>query len=355
MPAAMPALRTGLVIGLAWILFWLLMVSVAVQDYLRDGGDRLWQPVLWETSSMVAATLLLLVQRHFTKPYDHLLSRPWRWFGVQALALPLYWIAFVPIAFGIRHAVYALAGLQYEHGPWGETFFYESLKLTVFVGLFTLIFFGILSYFELLEAKLRAEKANALLRQAHLHRLRQQMQPHFLFNALNTISSLMHTDVDKADATLIQLSDVLRATLDVSELHEAPLSTELRLVRGYARVMEERYAERVAIAWQIDETALGCMLPVMSIQPLLENIFKHTVEQRRHPTRIAIAAVRDGARLVVTLEDDAGQLREVERPGIGLSNLRERIAMLYGPAASLTLTQLAPAGVRAQLVVPCAS
>ncbi len=71
------------------------------------------------------------------------------------------------------------------------------------------------------------------------------MQPHFLFNALNTVSSLMHTDVEKADATLIRLADVLRATLDVSELHEAPLSTELRLVRGYAQVMQERYSDRV--------------------------------------------------------------------------------------------------------------
>ncbi len=197
---ASPQRRTRIVIGVAWTLFWLLMVSVAVQDYVRDGGRHLWQPVLWETSSMVAATLLMALQRHLTRPYDSLLGQPWRWFGVQALFLPLYWLAFVPIAFGIRHGVYALAGMQYEHAGWLETFFYESLKLTVFVSMFTLIFFGVLSYLELLEAKLRAEKANALLRQAHLHRLRQQMQPHFLFNALNTISSLMHSDVERADA-----------------------------------------------------------------------------------------------------------------------------------------------------------
>jgi len=351
----MPLSRTSISIGAAWILFWLLMVSVAVQDYLRDDGQYLWQPILWESSSMVAATILLAVQRYFARPYDYLLAQPWRWFSLQALFLPMYWILFVPLAFGARHGVYAIMGMVYEHEAWGQTFLYESVKLTVFIGLFTLALFGILSYAELLQAKLRTERANALLREADLLRLRQQMQPHFLFNALNTISSLMHTDVDKADATLIELADVLRTTLDVSESHEAPLSTELRLVRGYARVMAERYDDRVAIDWRIDDAALACSVPVMSIQPLLENIFKHTVEQRRERTHITIAAARTGASLTITLDDDTGRLIEDGKPGIGLANLRARLAMLYGEQANLTLSQLAPAGVRAQMVVPCAS
>ena len=304
---------------------------------------------------MVAASILLLVQLRFTRRYNALLARPGRWFALQAAWLPLYYIGFVPIAFGIRHAVYSLLGQTYEHAPWPETFFYESIKMTVFVGMFILIRFGILSYFQLLEEKVRVERANALLRQAQLQRLSQQMQPHFLFNALNTISSLMHSDVARADATLIQLADVLRTTLDVSDLHEAPLSTELRLAQGYGRVMQERYAERVSIDWHVAADALACTLPVMSIQPLLENIFKHTVEKNRQPTRIAISALREGAQLLVRLDDDRGALQPSAVPGIGLANLRERLAVLYGERASLHLTQLEPAGVRAEMRVPCAS
>ncbi|MES2018094.1 MAG: histidine kinase [Pseudomonadota bacterium] len=351
----MPSNRSKLVVAVAWLLFWALMVSVALQDYLRDGGHALWQPVLWETSSMVAATILLLVQRHFTLPYDYLLARPARWFALQAAWLPLYYIGFVPIAFGIRHGIYALTGDVYEHLPWPQTFFYESVKLTVFISMFILIRFGVLSYYQLLEEKLRVERANALLRQAQLQRLAQQMQPHFLFNALNTISSLMHTDVDRADATLIQLADVLRTTLDVSDLHEAPLATELRLSQGYARVMQERYAERVTITWHIADDTLACTLPVMSIQPLLENIFKHTVEKRRQPTAITISALRDGGNLLVRLDDDTGTLTPASAPGIGLANLRERLAVLYGERASLVLMQLDPAGVRAEMRLPCGS
>ena len=351
----MSSIRIRNAVALAWLLFWTLMVSVAVQDYARDDGAAYWQPILWETSSLATGTLLLLVQRHFTMRHDHLIASPVRWFALQVAWLPLYWLVFTPLAFGIRHGVYALAGQVYEHEPWGETFFYESLRLTVFVGMIYLIRFGVLSYLQLLEEKIRVERANALLRQAQLQRLAQQMQPHFLFNALNTISSLMHTDVERADATLVQLADVLRTTLDVGDMHEAPLSTELRLAQGYARVMQERYAERVGIDWQVDKAALSCMAPVMSIQPLLENIFKHTVEQRRQRVHITVTARREAGMLVVALEDDAGTLAASPSPGIGLANLRERLGVLYGAAASLELSQLSPAGVRAEMRLPCAS
>jgi two-component system LytT family sensor kinase len=346
--------RTRQVVIVAWLLFWALMVSVSVQDYARDGDGRAyWQPVLWESSSMIAASLLLAVQLHFTRRHNGLLAHPARWFALQAAWLPVYWLAFVPIAFGIRHGVYALAGQVYEHEAWAETFVYESVKLTVFVGMFCLIRFGILSYQQLLAEKLRVETASALLRQAQLQRLAQQMQPHFLFNALNTISSLMHSDVARADATLIQLAQVLRTTLEVSDLHVAPLSTELRLAQGYARVMQERYADRVTLAWDIDPAALDCSLPVMSLQPLIENVFKHTVERRRQSTAITVTARRQGERLLLRVADDAGTLAPPSQPGIGLANLRERLDVLCGANARFTLTKRAPAGVLAELDLPC--
>ena len=347
--------RTATVIAAGWLLFWVLMVSVAVQDYLRDGGTAIWQPLVWETSSMLTATVLLLLQHRATNRYNHLLATPWRWFAIQAMWLPVYWIVFVPVAFGLRHAVYALAGAEYRHEPWLDTFVYESLRITVFVGMFILIRFGILSYLELLEEKLRAEKSRALMRQAQLQRLTQQMQPHFLFNALNTISSLMRSDVDKADATLIQLAEVLRATLDAGEQPETTLAAELRLVRAYGRVMEERYAGRVTIDWEIDDDVLGCNVPVMSIQPLLENVFKHTVERRRQPTVIVVCALRQHGRLLVSIIDDSGVLPADLHTGTGLNNLRQRLAVLYGDSGALTLEQLAPSGVRAEMRLPCAS
>ena len=347
--------RSTIAALLAWTLFWLLMVLVAVEDFRRDGGQAIWQPVLWETSSALVATSLLLVQRRFTRRHDGLIATPWRWALVQARWLPLYWIAFVPLVFGIRHAVYALAGASYDHESWGEVFVYEALKITVFVGLFTAIGFGLLSYRQLLGERVRAEQAQALLREAQLERLARQMQPHFLFNALNTISALMHQDVARADATLLQLAEVLRATLALGERPQASLADELRLARGYAAVMAERFEGRVRLDWDIAGEALGAALPAVSLQPLLENVFKHTVERRRVPTRIAVsAACRDGV-LVLRVEDDGGRLDAQAAPGIGLANLRARLEVLHGPRAALELSQLEPAGVRAEMRVPCAS
>lgn len=349
--------RAALSLLVAWLLFWAMMVATAVQDFQRNDHGPLWQPILWESSSMLVATLLLAMQRLGSRRHDGLLATPVRWFTRQALWLPVWWVLFTPLAFGIRHAVYAALGARYEHEPWAETFLYENIKISIFVAIFTLITFGVLSF-------RAAEKANAQLRTAQLHQLTQQMQPHFLFNALNTISSLMHTDVERADATLVQLADVLRATLDVSGQQQAPLSTELRLLRGYAKLMEERFIDRVQIDWDIDATCGECLVPVMSMQPLLENVFKHTVERRRTPTQITISAQRDGDTLTLAITDNAGTLSV--RPcgsdtglpvshGVGVRNLRARLQALHSERASLTLRQLEPSGVRAEMILPCVS
>jgi LytS/YehU family sensor histidine kinase len=333
------------------------MVSTALQEYLRDGGHDYWKPILWETSSAFTCTVLLLAQRRLTRRHDHLVSSPVRWFTRQLVWLPMYWILFTPVAFGIRHGVYALNGEVYTHTPWLQTLLYEDVKITVFFTTFTGIVFGVLSFYAMLDEKLRVERANASLREAQLLRLSQQMQPHFLFNALNTISSLMYSDVPRADAMLVQLSEVLRATLDVGEQHLVPLETELRILRGYAALMAERFADRVSIAWHVDDTLLACPVPVMSMQPLLENIFKHTVEKRRQAIAVTISAQREQDVLVLRLEDDGGAMPAVATTGagIGVRNLRERLAALYGERASFDLIQLSPAGVRAEVRLPCAS
>ena len=355
--------RTQTFIAIAWLLFWVLMVSTSVQEYLRDHGHGVWKPILWESSSALTATVLLVLQRWQTRKYDYLINSPVRWFARQVMWLPVYWTIFVPIAFGMRHAVYAMVGETYPHGGWLEVYIYEDVKMTIFFSIFSAITFGVLSFHAMLEEQLRVERVNASLREAQLLRLTQQMQPHFLFNALNTISSLMHSDVERADTMLVQLSDVLRATLDVREQHQVPLETELRLLRGYAALMSERFSDRVSISWNVDDSLLPCIVPVMSMQPLLENIFKHTVEKRRQPTAISISTQREQDVIVLRLEDDGGMLpaadAQADSPaassGIGVRNLRERLAALYGERASFSLIQLSPAGVRAEIRLPCAS
>lgn len=372
----MISLRRNRVFILAWLLFWTLMILVAVQDFMRnEPGHALWKPVLWEGSSALVATVFALAQLRWPRRTGALLARPARWFVHQAAWLPLYWVGFAPLAFGMRIGVYALVGETYRHDPWPRVFVYEAMKISIFAGLFTAVRFGVQSYRALLDEKLRLEQAAALLRQAQLQGLTRQMQPHFLFNALNTISSLMHSDVDLADATLVQLADVLRATLALGEAPEAPLSTELRLAQGYAGIMAARFAGRVTVDWHVDAGLLDQRLPVMSLQPLLENVFKHTVERRRAPTRIDVSALRDGDGWLLRVDDDGGMLtparaagktdERVDAPaagpvasvegGIGLANLRARLAALHGERAGFSLRAREGGGVRAELRLPCAS
>jgi two-component system LytT family sensor kinase len=346
--------RTRRIVAIAWLLFWVLMVTTAIQDFLRNDHGPIWRPVLWESSSALVATVFMLIQRRYTARYDALVAQPAKWFLLQLRWLPMYWVLFVPFAFGIRHGVYALLGETYPHASWLRVYIYEDVKMTIFAAIFIVITFGVLSYQAMQEEKLRAEQAAGLLRSTQLQQLTQQMQPHFLFNALNTISSLMQTDVARADATLMRLADLLRGTLDASGQQQVPLATELRLLRAYADLMAERFAGRVTIRWQVDGVPDDCLVPVLSLQPLLENVFKHTVERRRGAVNIAISAQCGHGRLAVSIEDDIGQLENSAPGGIGLRNLRERLAVLHGDSASLTLEPCAPAGVRARLELPCA-
>lgn len=345
--------RTRLAIALVWGLFWLLMVLVEIEDYRRRGGQSLWKPILWIATSMLVVTALMAIQWRANLRHPVPASAPARWFLRQAMWLPMYWICFTPLAFGLRHGAYALVGEQYTHAPWPAVFAYESVKITLLLILVAAAAFGLQSWYEMMQEKLRAEHAQVRLREAQLAQLTQQMQPHFLFNALNTIGGLMHVDVARADATLTQLASLLRTTLTLGERSQAPLGEEIGLAQAYASIMGERFDGRVTVAWDIEPDALGVKVPTMSIQPLLENVFKHTVERQRAPVAIRVAAGIDAGLLSIEVSDDSGTLAPTEPAGIGLSNLRSRLAALYGDQASLTLAPRHPTGVSTLMRLPC--
>jgi len=319
-----------------WVPFWLLMVLISVEDNRGDHDIRWWEPVLWEGSSCLFATGLLLLQRRLTANWDVPLAQPWRWFGRQLAWLPVVAATFVITVFAFRHGVYALAGEVYEHRSWPDLFFYEGVKLLLFTGLWLGIIFGLESF-----ASWRDERERLLALQKHLAdsqlaQLKAQLQPHFLFNALNTISSLMQVDVPRADRLLTQLADLLRATLQAGSRDLTSLREELELLGLYARIMQERFAGRATLDWRVPDETLDAAIPALLLQPLLENAYKHGVERSTTPVAIAIDARRDAGSLVVTVRN-SGTLVGPVTEGIGLRNCRERLGLLHGPAATLTL------------------
>jgi two-component system, LytTR family, sensor kinase len=265
--------------------------------------------------------------------------------------MPLIVVSFVVLVYGIRHGVYALTHETYEHDSWSQIFIYESVKLALFAGLWLGIIFGLASF-----TRWRQEREQLLTLQKHLAesqlaQLKGQLQPHFLFNALNTISSIMQVDVERADRLLTQLADLLRSSLQASTRDTTSLREELKLLEMYARIMQERFAGRVTLTWNVADDALDAQLPALLLQPLLENAFKHGVERSRTPVTIRVAAGKAGENLSVTIHNTGSSLSTTPSGGIGVRNCRERLDVMYGARAGLELAQDGD-GVAARLTLP---
>ena len=334
-----------------WAMFWLLMLAVAVQDYLRDGGKQWWQPILWEGSSLLVATFWIVLQRRACRRYAVYLDQPLRWLVHHIKWFPLIVVTFVASVYAIRHGVYALVGQTYKHESWSYVLVYEAIKLVMFFGLWLGLIFGFDAFAQAQEQRQRLLALQKSLAEAQLAHLKAQLRPHFFFNALNTISALMQVDVPRADRLLSRLADLLRATLQWGDKEITSLREEIRMLELYAQIMQERFADRVTLTWNVDSAALGGAVPALLLQPLLENAFKHGVERSRDAVRIDIAARRDGERMHISIRNTGSLLSTERHEGVGLRNCRERLSVLYGDAAKLELTQH-PDAVEASVTLP---
>ena len=343
--------RPDFVLYALWAMFWLLMLTVAIQDYLRNGGKQLWQPALWEGTSLAVATIWVVLQRRVTRQYAIYIDRPLLWIGHHVKWLPLIVVTFVATVYGIRHGVYALVGQTYRHESWSYVLFYESLKLVMFFGLWLGLIFGFDAYAKAQEQRQHLLALQKSLAEAQLAHLKAQLRPHFFFNALNTISALMHVDVPRADRLLSRLADLLRATLQWGDKEITSLREEIRMLELYAQIMQERFADRVTLAWNVDNAALAGSIPALLLPPLLENAFKHGVERSRDAVRIEIEGHREGDRLRIVVRNTGSTLARGPTEGVGLRNCRERLTVLYGDDGKLQLTQL-PDGVEAAVTLP---
>lgn len=201
----------------------------------------------------------------------------------------------------------------------------------------------------------RADQLQAQLAEARLQALASQLRPHFLFNALNAVASLLHVDPDAAERMLARLGDLLRQSLESHGRQEVTLREELAALAPYLDIEQIRFGPRLQVAWCLAPDVMEARVPFLALQPLVENAIRHGLAPRAEPGRIEIAAERDGPLLRVSVKDDGvGPPREgpVRVGGVGLSNLRARLMTLYGPRAGLELRRGTPRGAVAELRVP---
>ena len=197
------------------------------------------------------------------------------------------------------------------------------------------------------------EQLERRLADTRLQLLNMQLQPHFLFNTLNTIAELVHEDADVADRMITSLADLLRRSLALGGTQEIPLDTELELLDTYLDIQKARFGDDLDVRVSIAEEVRGAHVPMLLLQPIVENAFKHG-----RVARLDLHVRQQAQMLVIEVIDegkgaDADALRG--RAGIGLGNTRERLATLYGPAASLDLANIPGGGARVTVCMPVRS
>lgn len=204
------------------------------------------------------------------------------------------------------------------------------------------------------ERERRAAELERSLTEARLTSLTRQLQPHFLFNTLNTIAALVRHDANRAEALLLDLSELLRLTLRASDRHTVPLHEELSLLDRYIDIQRARFGSRLDVLKKIEPETLTAQVPVLLLQPLVENAICHGLDTSFDQVNVTIESSQDAGRLRIAISDngcgDSGHSTPGE--GIGLSNTRARLETLFGAEASFHPRPLPGRGFIAECLLP---
>jgi len=203
------------------------------------------------------------------------------------------------------------------------------------------------------ERDLEAERVRSQLAESRLEALTAQLQPHFLFNTLQGISTLITHDPAAADAMLSDLSDLLREVLRGSERREVTVDEELRVLESYLSISRRRFGDRLTVKVARNADVGRALVPFFVLQPLVENALHHGVGSHAGPANVTVAARREKDRLVLTVEVDGPGVNAADSGrGIGLANTRERLSGLYGEAQRLELGRTTDGGFAVRVELP---
>jgi two-component system, LytTR family, sensor kinase len=217
-------------------------------------------------------------------------------------------------------------------------------------------------YRQFRERERQATELAGRLAQAQLQALRMQLNPHFLFNTLNAVSSLMLKDVSAANKMISRLGELLRLTLENSDQQEVPLQQEIDFLRRYLEIEQIRFGSRLELKTEFDSSTLQAAVPNLILQPLVENAIRHAIEPQEAGGQIELRSVRDNGRLVLQVSDNgpglasesakSAETSDDKRERIGLNNTQERLRKLYGENHQFALTGNATGGITARLSIP---
>lgn len=323
------------------------------------------QPVLWSWPMLIIAKLsvwycwgaltVLIIKLGRWIPFQR---EHWLRWGATHLVLSLI----IVIAFMLYYSVAMFvlrSGAETDTSfvrmfgilsSWHQSFYF--LAYWAILG----IDYAISYYNRFRDRQFRAAELERRLALAQLDTLKAQLQPHFLFNTLHMISSMMHKDTKAADRMLTKLSDLLRLSLKMAPKPETTLREELEITQVYLEIQRSRFQDRLNIELDIDPALHDAAVPNFLLQPLVENAIQHGVSQTSEQALIRIAAQSDNGSLEMLVEDNGPGLPEnwaiEERERIGVGNTRERLQQFYGAAHSFELTSRESGGASVRIRIP---
>lgn len=235
----------------------------------------------------------------------------------------LYWL-FMGTAFEPEHL---------EHVYFNQIIDASPIYVAAIFVIYTRIYFQTAQ-----REQINAEKLENELQKVRMEVLRNQLQPHFLFNTLNLISSTMYRDLDKADSIITRLGDLLRYSFATEQKPFVSLKEEMQAMTSYLEISKLRFGERITTQIHIQPETESIMIPAMLLQPLLENAVKYGIEPSDEPGEVDLSSELVDEQLTITITNPWHQQRaQQESFGIGLSNTKHRLSLLYGDSASVEL------------------
>jgi LytS/YehU family sensor histidine kinase len=329
-------------------------------DRVARGHPSEWIVLLIEQATGYYGAMLLL-------PAVFWVARRWPWrlspdrVAVHFLAVVSYSIVHTSLMWGARTVLFPLLGLgPYDYGNMRIRYFMEFPSQVIHYAMWV-------AAFTIYQSWLRTRDLETQLISARLENLSHQLQPHFLFNALNSVSATMYEDLGRADRMLERICDFLRATLRLPDSPMVPVATELALARQYLEVMKARLEDRLQFEIHCDPSADGSRVPALLLQPLVENAVEHGQDPASGRLDIAIDVRQIGRFIEISIRDrgpgfskngagspakpgDDSSRREVS--GRGISNVRRRLQTVYGDRATLRLNGHRERGAVVEIQIP---
>ena len=337
------------------LLFWALHTlgwsAYLITQYM---GALLYErPASYIKVILAAAASGFLLSAPLRLAYRRLTGRPLT--VLVPAVLLCSWLTALAWRVAINASYGYFVGDWMEKEPW-YSYFSGALSSTYLLVCWSGLYFGIRYYETLQRQREEALRAVALAQEAQVKMLRYQLNPHFLFNTLNAISTLVLDGQGKvANQAIGRLSEFLRYTLDQDPMKRVTLRQELDALNLYLGIEQLRFGERLKLEFEVDDAACSGLVPSLILQPLVENSLKYAVAPREEGGRLRIIARREGDRLRLVVADDGPGLpvgvELGEGRGVGFRNTRERLAALYGEHQSLAVRFARP-GLRLEITLP---